>query len=666
MKIKNTLLAISTLFSILYSPLSNSAEPSSVIPDRREFPTNPDVKPCDDFHKYVCSKVEESFKLRDDRSMHTFSFSDSNERILEKRKKFMDSLPKNMDLDMRTKQARDFYLACMNEKASAKAEKKEVAKRVQELKPIKNVQELLTLTYKKMPESLGDYLYVFPSADVDDPKKQDAYIGTEFMRLPDHKYYENTELIQAYEKVLVKFFKDVYGASLSDADATKKAKAAIDLQKEFIKTYPVSAVRRQRWSEKRVATQADILKKYPDLHLEQLFKSFPKEALISTPIPESLEFFNTHLNKFPLETWKDVYLLDGLYDVMDDAYQDFYKERFELNRKYFGGPEKRSDRQERCTKSTTEHFTKEVDAALLPQMFPNFDDAKFNDLAQKIRASIITGLENNKWLSKEAKEGAIAKIKTARLQLVRPHNDREWDFNIMRTYSARDRVENLHKYSQAKWEKSMKELQEPSNQDAWHMGPLTVNAYYSENENKFVMPIGILQYPFYDQNSLLIENLAAVGSVMGHELGHSVDDNGSKYDFEGKLKNWMPMKDLAEFNERSQRLVQQFDKAGFDGKLTLGENVADLVGLTFAYNAAFPSGKASTEDQQKFYISYARNWCGVVRPEFAKLLIKTDPHSAGWARINEQVKQQAPFAEAFQCKSGDKMYLPEKERVKIW
>jgi putative endopeptidase len=652
------------LCGLFVSPVF-AAEPSSEIPARREFPVSPEIKPCEDFHAYVCSKAEASFKLRDDRSHHVFSFSDSSERILEFKKKFMTNIDKDTDLEPRSKQIRDFYLACMNEKAGAATEKKEVAKRVSELKAVKTPADLIQLNNKSRPEALGNLYSFFPSANLDDPKKQDVIAMANFMLLPDHKYYENPELMKDYEKLLTLFFKNAY-AGLSDAEALKKAQASISLQKDFAKVYPIANIRRQRWAEKRVSTQAEFLKKYPQLQAETYFKFIPNETVVNTPIPEALDFLNTNLTKYPLEVWKDVYLAKNVEDIMDDGFPAYFKASFEFEKKYFGGPEVRSVRQERCTEQVAGYFLKELDSDVVQKIFPNFDDAKFDALAQTIRGSIVKGLENNTWLSKEGKAGAIMKIKNARLQLVRPRTDREWDFNIQRTYSARDKIANLHKYRGARWEKSLKEVKEPTNQDAWGMGPLTVNAYYSENENKFVMPIGILQYPFYDQSNLDIENLGAVGSVIGHELGHSVDDQGSKYDYEGKLKTWMPMKDIANFDERSRRMTDQFNKAGFDGKLTLGENTADLVGLTFAHQAAFPNSKGSKEDEQKFFVAYARTWCSVTRPDYAKLLLKTDPHAAGTARINEQVKQQAAFAEAFECKKGDKMTLPEKERVKIW
>ena len=227
-------------------------------------------------------------------------------------------------------------------------------------------------------------------------------------------------------------------------------------------------------------------------------------------------------------------------------------------------------------------------------------------------------------------------------------------------------MHNAHLFNEARWEKALQELSEPANQDAWSMGPLTVNAYYSRSDNKFVLPIGILQYPFFDKDGPIIENLGAVGAVIGHELGHGIDDSGSKFDATGSLRQWMSAKDLKEFDQRGQKMIDQFNEIEHDGKLTLGENVADLVGVTFAYNAAFPNGKGALDDKKKFFEAYGRVWCSVVRPDFDKMRRRTDPHSSGKARINEQVKHQPGFAEAYQCKPGDKMTLPEKERIQIW
>ncbi|MGZ3809487.1 MAG: M13-type metalloendopeptidase, partial [Bacteriovorax sp.] len=200
--------------------------------------------------------------------------------------------------------------------------------------------------------------------------------------------------------------------------------------------------------------------------------------------------------------------------------------------------------------------------------------------------------------------------------------------------------------------------------------PLTVNAFYQSSYNQFTMLQGILQYPFYDQESSLVENLAGVGMVVGHELGHGIDDQGSKYDSSGKLRDWMTAKDQKKFKELTKSLVDQYSKAGMNGEFTLGENIGDLVGLTAAYDAAFSENKLAPselkQEQKKFFLSYARSWCEVQLPGVRELRLKSDPHSLGIARVNEVVKHFAGFKEAFNCEDKDPMILPAASRVHIW
>ncbi|MNJ91348.1 Neutral endopeptidase [compost metagenome] len=662
---KLSVLCLSVLLSASASPAAPKKKPSSEIPAKREFPLNKKVNACEDFHKYVCSDVESSFKLRDDRSIHTFAFNDSSERLLETKKEFMKSLADQKDLDPRTVQVQDFYLSCMDTKGRSLQEKKLVERTIAEVDAFTSPLEMVALTNQQMGRRFGSVMGLFASANVDDPLKMDATVMSDIMLLPDHDYYDKADIVKAETELLTEFFKTIF-PKISVKDAKARAENLMTMQKDFVKIYPRPAIQRQRWSEKRTMSQKDFAAKFPKLQPNVLLGFMPSKAQVNVPLPEGLQFLNDNLEKYSLQTWKDYLLVDALMDKLDEGYPAFYKKNFDMNKKYFGGPVKRSEIQERCTNLASRYFTREIDAALIDKVFPNFDEKKVNEVAEKIRQSIIAGLQKNTWLSSDAKKGAIEKIKKARLQLVKPHNDREWDFTPMRTYFANDYIQNVRTYMDARWEKNMKELREPANQDAWGMGPLTVNAYYNPSENKFVMPVGILQFPFYDANGTIIENLGAVGAVVGHELGHSIDDQGSRYDAQGRLKPWMSTKDIMEFNLRGQRMMDQFTKVGFDGKLTLGENVADLVGLTFAYHAAFPDGKGSKEDKQKFFVSYGRVWCSVVRPDFETLLKKTDPHAAGWARINEQVKHQPAFAEAFSCKPGDKMVLPENERIHIW
>ncbi len=641
-----------------------SEDASSEIPVRRDFPLDPEVNPCDDFHQYVCSKAEAHFKLREDRSSHTFSFSDSRERILDTKKEFMRNLPQEKKLTPRAQQVKDFYQGCMDTKLRAIEEKTALAQVQKELKKIKTAKDFIKYMNDRAFDGSYSFISYFDRPNLDNPLKLDVGIGARLMDLPDHSYYEKPEVMSAYKDIFALFFMTA-DPNLTKEQATAKADQQIQLQKDFAQVYPISAIRRQRFSEKRTTSQKEALDKYA-LQMEQFFSKIPKSTLVNIPIPESIQFLNDQLTDKNLDLFKDFYLYKYGSNLMDEAYPIFFQAQFDFEKKYFGGPQTRPDLQERCTDIADNLFSMEIDQVLVDRMFPGFKDEKVQALAGKIRASIENGLERNTWLSAAAKDEAKKKITTARLQLVRPHTDKEWDFLPVQKYSKKLFLGNMEIHNRARLQKMLVEFRHAANQDAWGMSPLTVNAYYSENENKFVLPIGILQFPFYDKDGDMIENLGAVGAVVGHELGHSIDDQGSKYDASGKLHQWMSMADLAEFNKRGQKMLDQFNKINHNGALKQGENIADLVGLTFAYRAAFPDQQGSIEDKKRFFVSYGRLWCTVARPDFEERLLKTDPHAAGWARINEQVQHQPAFADAFKCKAGDKMFLPEQDRVQIW
>lgn len=656
---------LNALAVMLLAPSLFAAEPTSEIPLKREFPLSEKIKPCDDFHGYVCAEAEAGFKLRDDRSKHTFSFNDSSERILEAKKDFFANIQKQKNLSARSQQVKDFYLACMNAGAGKKSESAELKRLVSDMAKITSVGEFADYQVKAMQSGDSSLIDFGAGPNQDEPKISDIYVMVNFMNLPEYTYYENAELMADYRSLIKDFFK-IIDPKQTEAQLSERADRMIAFEKENVKDFPHPEVIRQRWSEKRQEAKADFIKKYPHLALKNFFDGLPAKSVVSNPLPEGLAFYNAKLVQRNLPVLKDFYLYAYGGGILDDSQPEYFKKKFEFNAKHLGGAVVRPVRHERCTKSSMNAFLRELDQLLMKKLFPDFPEAKFKNVAAKIRESIITGLKNNTWLGPETKAKAILKMQTAKLYLVKPETEKEWDFLPVRKYSSKDKIRNSKWYSKLQNEKSIRLLRDGSNLEAWTMGPLTVNAYYDQSSNKFVMPLGILQYPFFNADGDLIENLGAVGAVIGHELGHGIDDQGSKYDETGKLSQWMSMQDLKQFTDRGRKMVDQFNKAGHNGLLTIGENIGDLVGLTFAYQAAFPDGKATPEDQRKLFVAYGRLWCGIARPKTEEAMLKTDPHALGRARINEQVKHQPAFAEAFACKPGDKMTLPESDRVKIW
>jgi putative endopeptidase len=634
----------------------------SPIPERRAFPVSPRVTACQDFHAYVCAEAENKFKLPADRDRWVFSFSDIAERLLYAKKQFFKKINNYNPPSDRAAQFKDFYLACMNKNEAAKEERVEVAQEAATIRKIKTWEELADLSQSRIDTGRTSWTGFSPLPNKDNPLVYDIMLSSGGKSLPERSYYENKELIAEFKNILIDFFKII------KADKPEqRAQWVIDFETAYAKSTPLPREMRGRMAEKRDITRAEYLKKYPNLKSDRFIAKIPESVKFIDIVPEANEFMNNAFATMPLEQLKSVYMFRDISQYLDDAYPAYFNKFFKFRHKYLGGPLRRPERQERCTQMAGGYFGMELDTELINILFPNFPEARVVKLAEEVRKSIISGLEKNKWLAKSTKKEAIKKIEKAKLFLVKPQTEDDWNYADVRKYSKTKPYENERLYSEMDIQKTLKELAEPRHPNRWGMSPLTVNAYYSPPDNKFVLPLGILQFPFFDDSMTDAENLAAIGSVIGHELGHGIDDQGSKYDYSGKVRKWFTDSDLKVFQERGGKFVSQFDKIGHDGKLTLGENIGDHVGLTFAYNAAFPKdSNATVQDKQKFFMAYARNWCLVSTPATQQRLLKTDPHAYGVERINQQVIHMDGFYDAFSCEESDKMYVAPKDRIRIW
>lgn len=657
------------IFTIMLSGCKSSntsgAGASSQIPERREFPVNPAINPCENFFDYTCSKVNESFTLREDRKRHVYSFNDSFERILDFKKNYLKKLnTTNGKMSGKSELLKNIYQACMNEENRKVEETTYLEKIKSEVASIKSKDQLAEYVTSHSLKGQEGFASFGNANNLDNSDIYDFYFtAAKLYNLPENTYYDKKDLMVDYKNLVTEFFK-VAGV----ANPEKQAEFVLEFEKNYAKVYPTPAEQRDLFTKKIYSTRAQIVNLTENLKLKPLFNEVPENKVIRTPMNKVLAYLNKEWKKLDLEQLKNLTLFWYAEPNLDLAYPDYFNKKFAFNNKHLGGPPQRPVLEERCTLEIMSDFDKEIDAELFDKFFPNFPTEKFIALLEKVRGSIIEGVKNNKWLSEKARSGAIEKMQKAKFQVVKPMTEAEWDFNLPANYQANTYIQNKLLHSEKAIEKEYRDLKNPVDKTKWWMGPLTVNAWYSPTDNKFVMPAGILQYPFYDPNLPDYVNLGAVGAVVGHELGHGIDDKGAKFDYLGRVNNWMPSKDVKEFQKRGARMIKQFDEIGHNGKLTLGENIGDLVGVTFALQAAkkdLPKGKED-EALKEFFLQWGRSWCGIARPKEAERLLKVDSHSAMHARVNEQMKHQSEFHRVYQCKAGNKLFLEPDKQVKIW
>lgn len=640
----------------------------SWVPEKRDFPIG--TNPCENFYQYTCGPLVEQFQLREDRSYHAFAFSDSRERMLQARKNYLQILVEP-DSDNKYQlngrfsgSMKTLFKACMNTESRKSEEQKKLQfykSKIENLKTTKDIKEFIANDIFAPTFTMMGY------SDIENQKNpaiKDLMFMTSFNFITEKSYYEKPEFVQDLTALYSDFFK-VLGFSNTE----QKAKDLIEIEKDFINHYPERSARRDRFAENNLIKTDQFIKKYPELPFAKILTKFPSKVSIRNPLPEGLENLNRYLQQpEKLETLKSLLLARNIMGFMDDAYPEFYEKVFSFKRKHLGGPEKRPDRLERCTKLVENQFGKEIDYELLPVLFKDFPENRIRQLSEQVRNSLKMQIEKNQWLSKSAKTEALQKVQTAELMVFKPLNDKEWDFAPQAALNENTPLENNENLEKAKIKKELKEFPEPRYRRKWYMGPLEINAYYNPTDNQFVLPAGILQYPFFDKSMTDEQILGGIGSVIGHELGHGIDDQGSKFDHKGRLQQWMTEQDLQSFKSRTQGFVNRFNNIKHDGKLTLGENIGDSVGIRSSFLAAFGAdeNKWDSEKLKSFFIQYGRNWCFKARPSLLEMMLKTDPHSAGDARTNEQVIHLQGFYKAFQCTAKDKMFIPESDRIQVW
>ncbi len=515
-------------------------------------------------------------------------------------------------------------------------------------------------------------------ADFKDSANNIAYASQGGLGLPDPEYYtkaENKDKLAAYQAHVARV---LALSGTPAADAEKQAKDVVAFE-----------TRLARVSKTSTELSRDASLFYNPVTLEQADKLTPNWSWTAffksqgvAPQPKfslAIPAFHQEVGKMIGDTDPAVWRAYLRFHAVDAASpylsQPFVQENFDFYGKTLNGQKEIKPRWKRVLATTNEEVGEALGQLYVQVAFPAESKTKMEQLVGNLRTALKARIEKLDWMSPETKEKAIAKWNSFTPKIGYPDKWRPWDGLSTGRDSYLGNVEAATAFNY-KW--NLSKIGKPVDKTEWGMTPQTINAYYNPLQNEIVFPAAILQPPFFDPKATAEMNYGGIGAVIGHEMSHGYDDQGSRFGPTGNFENWWSPADAKGFAERTGKLVAQFDgyatpQGKVSGKLTLGENIADLGGLATAYDA-MKAATAGTPDpmtdglsrDQRFFLNWATVWRRNFTPENLAVRLKTDPHAPADFRAIGAPSNLPAFAAAFQCKAGDAMVRPGDKQVVIW
>lgn len=425
-------------------------------------------------------------------------------------------------------------------------------------------------------------------------------------------------------------------------------------------------------------TMQELAERYPNVDLKRYFAKQGINDINSVIIgqPKSLAAVDSILANATEQELHDYFTAGYIASAAPYLSDDFVTADFLLS-KAVSGVQEPLPRWKRAVSVPNSLLGEAVGQLYVEKYFPPTSKNKMLDLVANLKTALRQHIDALTWMSDTTKARAREKLDAFTVKIGYPDKWRDYSkLDIDRRKSYWDNIKGAIKHEQ---DYNLSDWGKPVDRDRWFMTPQTVNAYYNPTTNEICFPAGILQAPYFNPDADPAENYGAIGVVIGHEMTHGFDDQGSQFDKDGNLSNWWTENDRKRFNELTDGLAEQFNRiivlgdTHANGRFTLGENIADQGGLRVAYTAYHNSlgdSKGEVIDgftpDQRFYLSYANVWAGNIRDEEILLRTKTDPHSLGRWRVNGSLRNIEPFFNAFNIKEGDKMYMPVDQRVIIW
>lgn len=498
------------------------------------------------------------------------------------------------------------------------------------------------------------------------------------MGLPEKSYYikEDEKSISIRNKYVTYMQQLLQLSGMPTKEANEKAQAILLLETALAKAARTATENRDIAKLLNYFTKTQLESQFPLLSWTTVFQNLNIDSgKILVSQPEFFKALNNQLAETSLATWKDYLKVKLLGNAAPYLSSPFVKADFGFYTTALSGQTGMKPRGEVIVNVLDSKVGEALGKLYIEKYFTTDAKKRIDDLVQNVITTFGERIKKNDWMTDSTKEKALQKLSALRRKIAYPDKWRDYtSLTIGNNY-----YENVKAASAFNFRYEMNLIGKPVNRDMWQMTPPTLNAYSNSRNNEIVFPAGILLAPFFDKDADDAVNYGGIATVIGHEISHGFDDQGSKFDALGKFNNWWTNTDKENFQKKGNGLAQQFDQyvaldtLHVNGRLTLGENIGDLCGVTVAYEAfkKTPEGQSSqlidglTPDQ-RFFLSWATIWRTKQRDESLRTQVLTNPHSPARFRVNGPLSNLASFYNAFDVKEGDKMWRPANKRIVIW
>lgn len=644
------------------------------------------IHPCTDFYHFACGGWIKKTQIPADKPILVRSFSQIRDQNEIELKTILEQYSvKDFSLKSQYQELLgDFYASCMDEATQEEISPKALANELAEINSIGKVKLLSDVIADLQTKGVGAFFNIGSEQDKKNSTQMVAAVDQGGLGLPNRDYYLSTDKKLAkfrplYLQHIAKMF-EIAGASPSEAK--KDAQAILKLETELAQSSLSPEQRRDPKKLYHPLGLKGLRVLSPTFAWEEFFSKLNVSKLqnLNVAVPEFMKAVDAVILKAPISTIQAYLRWQTIHTYARALNDSFYNEHFRFYGKILTGQKEKKPRWKRCIESADLLLGEALGEAFVKKTFGEEGKKRTLAILENLEKAFEKNLTQVNWMDDPTRKAAIVKLKAIKNKIGYPE---KWkDYSNLK-FERGHYLSNWLSGAKLAVRRDLDKIGKPVDRAEWLMLPQMVNAYYSPEMNEIAFPAGILQSPFYSNLSPAAANYGAIGSVIGHELTHGFDDEGRQFDSEGNLNEWWSPRVSEVFSKKTECLVKQYSQyrvAGgtpINGKLTLGENIADLGGLKIAYSAfmslpqeheeghekELQKGTEWTKDQQIF-ISYAQDWCAKVSPEEEQRRANIDPHAPPEYRVNGVIRNTPEFEEAFSCKAGDPM--APLQRCSIW